>query len=145
MNIEVENGLTFEDSLFKGSEKIFARAVAGFLCGIIRIFDKDKEKPMSRRCDLLGTGPMSGNNVSHAMNKTRRRFEPNLCNVTLASDVLGQNYKLRITAATLRTVDFKGGLDTFLMGTKNAKLTDKAKKIKKALIKKQAEAAEAAA
>ena len=100
---------------------------------------------MSRRCDLLGTGPMSGNNVSHAMNKTRRRFEPNLCNVTLASDVLGQNYKLRITAATLRTVDFKGGLDTFLMGTKNAKLTDKAKKIKKALIKKQAEAAEAAA
>ena len=95
---------------------------------------------MSRRCDLLGTGPMSGNNVSHAMNKTRRRFEPNLCNVTLSSDVLGQNYKLRITAATLRTVDFKGGLDTFLMNTKNAKLTDKAKKIKKALIKKQAEA-----
>ena len=100
---------------------------------------------MSRRCDLLGTGPMSGNNVSHAMNKTRRRFEPNLCNVTLASDVLGQNYKLRITAATLRTVDFKGGLDTFLMGTKNSKLTDKAKKIKKALIKKQAEAEAAAA
>ncbi|MEP6343189.1 MAG: 50S ribosomal protein L28 [Maricaulaceae bacterium] len=100
---------------------------------------------MSRRCDLLGTGPMSGNNVSHAMNKTRRRFEPNLCNVTLVSDALGQNFKLRITAATLRTVDFKGGLDTFLMGTKNAKLTDKAKKIKKALIKKQAEVAEAAA
>lgn len=95
---------------------------------------------MSRRCDLLGTGPMSGNNVSHAMNKTRRRFEPNLCNVTLASESLGQNYKLRVTAATLRTVDFKGGLDSFLMGTKNAKLTDKAKKIKKALIKKQAEA-----
>ena len=100
---------------------------------------------MSRRCALLGTGPMSGNNVSHAMNKTRRRFEPNLCNVTLSSDVLGQNFKLRITAATLRTVDFKGGLDSFLMNTKNAKLTDKAKKIKKALIKKQAEMAEAAA
>ena len=100
---------------------------------------------MSRRCDLLDTGPMSGNNVSHSNVKTRRRFEPNLCNVTLASDVLGQNFKLRITAATLRTVDFKGGLDTFLMGTKNAKLTDKAKKIKKALIKKQAEAADAAA
>lgn len=96
---------------------------------------------MSRRCDLLGTGPMSGNNVSHAMNKTRRRFEPNLCNVTLASEGLEQNYKLRITAATLRTVDFKGGLDSFLMNTKNAKLTDKAKKIKKALIKKKAEAA----
>jgi len=96
---------------------------------------------MSRTCDLLGTGPMSGNNVSHAMNKTRRRFEPNLCNVTLASDALGQNFKLRVTAATLRTVDFKGGLDSFLLGTKNHKLTDKAKKIKKALVKKQAEAA----
>ncbi len=96
---------------------------------------------MSRRCDLLDTGPMSGNNVSHSNVKTRRRFEPNLCNVTLASEAMGQNYKLRVTAATLRTVDFKGGLDAFLMGTKNAKLTDKAKKIKKALIKHQAEAA----
>lgn len=96
---------------------------------------------MSRRCDLLDTGPMSGNNVSHSNVKTRRRFEPNLCNVTLASEALGQNFKLRVTAATLRTVDFKGGLDSFLMGTKNAKLTDKAKKIKKSLIKKQEEAA----
>ena len=96
---------------------------------------------MSRRCDLLDTGPMTGNNVSHSNIKTRRRFEPNLCNVTMASEVLGQNFKLRVTAATLRTVDFKGGLDSFLMGTKNAKLTDKAKKIKKSLIKKQAEAA----
>ena len=96
---------------------------------------------MSRRCDLLDTGPMSGNNVSHSNVKTRRRFEPNLCNVTIASEALGQNFKLRVTAATLRTVDFKGGLDSFLMNTKNAKLTDKAKKIKKALIKKQAEAA----
>ena len=96
---------------------------------------------MSRRCDLLDTGPMTGNNVSHSKVRTRRRFEPNLCNVTLSSEGLAQNYKLRITAATLRTVDFKGGLDAFLMNTKNAKLTDKAKKIKKALIKKQAEAA----
>lgn len=96
---------------------------------------------MSRRCDLLDTGPMSGNNVSHSNVKTRRRFDVNLCNVTLASEALGQKYKLRIAAKTLRTVDFKGGLDGFLMGTKNAKLTDKAKKIKKALIKKQAEAA----
>jgi len=94
---------------------------------------------MSRRCDLLDTGPMSGNNVSHAMNKTRRRFEVNLCNVTLASDSLGQNFRMRIAAKTLRTVDFKGGLDGFLMGTKNHKLTEKAKKIKKAIIKKAAE------
>jgi len=96
---------------------------------------------MSRRCDLLNTGPMSGHNVSHSNIKTKRRFEVNLCNVTLPSDALGQNFKLRIAAKTLRTVDFKGGLDGFLMGTKNAKLTDKAKKIKKALIKKQAETA----
>ena len=95
---------------------------------------------MSRRCDLLDTGPMSGNNVSHSNVKTRRRFEPNLCNVTLKSDILDKNFKLRITAATLRTVDFKGGLDGFLMGTKNAKLSEKARKIKRALVKKQAEA-----
>ena len=96
---------------------------------------------MSRRCDLLNTGPMSGNNVSHSQVKTRRRFDVNLCNVTLASDTLGQKYKMRVAAKTLRTVDFKGGLDGFLLGTKNAKLTDKAKTIKKAVLKKQAEAA----
>ncbi len=96
---------------------------------------------MSRRCDLLNTGPMSGHNVSHSNVKTKRRFEVNLCNVTLASDTLGQKFKMRVAAKTLRTVDFKGGLDGFLMGTKNAKLTDKAKTIKKAIVKKQAEAA----
>ena len=99
---------------------------------------------MSRRCDLLDTGPMSGNNVSHSKVRTRRRFEVNLCNVTLASEALGQKYRLRVAAKTLRTVDFKGGLDGFLMGTKNHKLTDKAKTIKKALVKKQEEVAAAA-
>ncbi len=93
---------------------------------------------MSRRCDLLDTGPMSGNNVSHSKVHTRRRFEVNLCNVTLMSDTLGQKYKLRIAAKTLRTVDFKGGLDAFLLGTKNHKLTNKAKTIKKAIMKSQA-------
>jgi large subunit ribosomal protein L28 len=87
---------------------------------------------------------MSGNNVSHSNVKTRRRFEVNLCNVTLASETLGQKYRLRVAAKTLRTVDFKGGLDGFLMGTKNHKLTDKARNIKKAIVKKQTEAAEAA-
>jgi len=99
---------------------------------------------MSRRCDLLDTGPMSGNNVSHAKNKTRRRFEVNLCTVTLPSETLGQKFKMRIAAKTLRTVDFKGGLDGFLLGTKNQKLTVKAKKIKKAIVIK-AEEDEAAA
>ncbi len=94
---------------------------------------------MSRRCDLTDIGPMSGNNVSHSNAKTRRRFEPNLCNVTLISDQLEQKFKLRITAATLRTVDFKGGLDGFLMNTKNKKLSEKARKIKRALIRKEAE------
>ncbi|PHR56265.1 MAG: 50S ribosomal protein L28 [Robiginitomaculum sp.] len=101
---------------------------------------------MSRRCDLTDIGPMTGNNVSHSNAKTRRRFEPNLCNITLVSDTMGQKYRVRITAATLRTVDFKGGLDGFLMNTKNKKLSDKARKIKRALIKfvAEAEAAEAA-
>ncbi len=96
---------------------------------------------MARRCDLLDTGPMSGNNVSHSKVRTRRRFEVNLCNVTLASEGLGQKFKVRIAAKTLRTVDFKGGLDGFLMGTKNHKLTTKGRNLKKALIKKQAETA----
>lgn len=99
---------------------------------------------MSRRCDLTDIGPMTGNNVSHSNAKTRRRFEPNLCNVTLVSDTMGQKFKVRITAATLRTVDFKGGLDGFLMGTKNKKLSEKARKIKRALIKFVAEAEAAA-
>lgn len=99
---------------------------------------------MSRTCDLLGTGPMSGHNVSHSNIKTKRRFEVNLCNVTLRSQALGQDYKLRIAAKTLRTVDFKGGLDGFLMGTKNHKLTDKARKLKKAVAASLAATGEAA-
>lgn len=94
---------------------------------------------MSRRCDLLNTGPMSGHNVSHSNIKTNRRFNVNLCNVTLASDTLGQKFRMRIAAKTLRTVDFKGGLDGFLLGTKNHKLTDKAKKIKKMVVKAKAD------
>jgi len=87
---------------------------------------------MSRRCDLMeNLGPMSGNNVSHAMNKTRRVFNVNLCDVTLRSDALNRNFKMRIAAKTLRTVDHKGGLDAFLLATKSHKLTAKAKKMRK--------------
>tara|TARA_R110002096_G_scaffold5332_4_gene24918 strand:- start:4236 stop:4496 length:261 start_codon:yes stop_codon:yes gene_type:complete len=85
-----------------------------------------------------------GNNVSHANNRTRRRFLPNLCDVTLASDVLGQSYKLRIAAKTLRSVDHMGGLDNYLMKAKDDGLSTRAMKIKRALKKKSA-AAEAAA
>ena len=99
---------------------------------------------MSRRCDLMDNlGPMTGNNVSHAQNKTRRVFNVNLCDVTLRSDALNRNFKLRIAAKTLRTVDHKGGLDAFLTGTKAHKLTPKAKKLRKDVLAAKAEAAAA--
>jgi large subunit ribosomal protein L28 len=95
---------------------------------------------MSRVCELSGKGPMSGNNVSHANNRTRRRFLPNLNDVTLLSDVLGQSFSLRISAAALRTVDHRGGLDAFLAKSKDDELSPKALKIKKELVKAQAAA-----
>ncbi|MCF8879729.1 50S ribosomal protein L28 [Hyphobacterium sp. SN044] len=97
---------------------------------------------MSRRCELTGVGPMVGNNVSHANNKTKRRFLPNLCDVTLASEALGQSYRFRITAGALRSVDHVGGLDTFLMKARDANLSTRALKVKRAL-KKKADAAAA--
>ncbi len=100
---------------------------------------------MARRCELTGVGVMSGNNVSHANNRTRRRFLPNLCNVTLGSEALGQSFKFRITAAALRSVDHNGGLDGFLVKAKDDKLSPAAIKIKKELKKKLAETAEASA
>lgn len=90
---------------------------------------------MSRVCELTGKGPMSGNSVSHANNKTRRRFLPNLNDVTLISDVLGQSFKLRISAAALRSVDHRGGLDAFLAKAKDDELSSGALKIKKDIAK----------
>ena len=95
---------------------------------------------MTRRCELSGVGPAVGNNVSHAKNRTRRRFLPNLCVVTLASEALGQNYKLRIAAKTLRSVDHIGGFDAYLMKAKDDNLSDRVRKIKRALVKKTAAA-----
>ncbi|WP_425091212.1 50S ribosomal protein L28 [Tropicimonas sp. S265A] len=95
---------------------------------------------MSRRCELTGKGVMVGNNVSHANNKTKRRFLPNLNDVTLQSEALGQGFKLRISAAALRTVDHRGGLDAFLAKAKDAELSAKALKIKKDIAKAQAAA-----
>ncbi|MEZ5686970.1 MAG: 50S ribosomal protein L28 [Paracoccaceae bacterium] len=95
---------------------------------------------MSRVCELTGKGPTTGNKVSHANNKTRRRFLPNLNEVTLMSDVLGQSFKLRISAHGLRSVDHRGGLDAFLAKAKDVELSDKALKIKKAIAKAQAAA-----
>ena len=95
---------------------------------------------MSRVCELTGKGPMSGNTISHANNKTRRRFLPNLNDVTLISDVLGQSFKLRVTAAALRSVDHRGGLDAYLAKAKDEELSDTALKIKKDIAKAQAAA-----
>ena len=86
---------------------------------------------MSRRCEFTGKGPMSGNNVSHANNKTRRRFLPNLNDVTLQSETLGRGFKLRISAAALRSVDHRGGLDAFLAKAKDSELSANALKVKK--------------
>lgn len=98
---------------------------------------------MARRCDLTGRGVQSGNNVSHAHNKTRRRFLPNLQDVTVMSEVLGSSVRLRIAARTLRSIEHKGGLDKFLLETANGKLTDEAQTIKRK-IKKVIEADAAA-
>ena len=95
---------------------------------------------MSRVCELSGKGPMVGNNISHANNKSKRRFLPNLNDVTLLSDVLGQSFKMRVSAAALRTVDHRGGLDAFLAKAKDEELSAKALKIKKDIEKAQAAA-----
>ena len=95
---------------------------------------------MSRRCEFTNKGPMSGNNVSHANNKTKRRFLPNLNDVTLTSEVLGRSFKFRISAAALRTVDHRGGLDGFMAKAKEAELSANALKVKKEIAKAQAAA-----
>ena len=95
---------------------------------------------MSRRCELTGKGPMVGNNVSHANNKTKRRFLPNLNDVSLQSETLDRTFKLRISAAALRSVDHRGGLDKFLAKAKDSELSGNALKIKKEIAKAQAAA-----
>ena len=95
---------------------------------------------MSRVCELTGKGPMTGNNVSHANNKTRRRSLPNLNETTLQSEALGRSFKLRISAHALRSVDHRGGLDQFLAKAKDSELSANALKIKKAIQKSGMEA-----
>ena len=80
---------------------------------------------MSRRCELTGKGVMVGNNVSHANNKTKRRFLPNLNDVTMLSEVLDRSFKFRVSAAALRTVDHRGGLDGFMAKAKDNELSEK--------------------
>lgn len=88
---------------------------------------------------------MSGNNVSHANNKTRRRFLPNLCEVTLMSEALGQSFRFRVSASALRSVEHRGGLDAFLLKAKSNDLSQRARLLKKQIAKKIAEDAASAA
>ena len=96
---------------------------------------------MARQCELTGIKPMTGNNVSHSNARTKRRFLPNLVDVTLRSETLERSFKMRIAAKALRTVDKHGGLDGFLAKAKTELLSVKAAKIKRDIEKKTAEEA----
>ena len=94
---------------------------------------------MARRCELTGKAVQTGNNVSHANNRSRRRFLPNLCNVSLMSEILDRTIRLRISAAALRSVEHRGGLDAFLTKARDRELSPKAQLLRKEIIKKQVE------
>src|SRR5579871_1344832 len=94
---------------------------------------------MSRRCDLTGKTVLVGHKVSHSNIKTKRRFLPNLCNVTLQSDALGQRVRLRISANALKSVDHRGGLDAFLIKARESELSPKARELKRKIEKKIAD------
>lgn len=93
---------------------------------------------MARQCELTGTKPMVGNNVSHSQVKTKRRFEPNLVRVSLHSEALERSFQLRIAAKALRTVDKLGGLDAYLSKARDEQLSARAMKIKREIEKKAA-------
>ncbi|QBX38717.1 50S ribosomal protein L28 [Brevundimonas sp. S30B] len=98
---------------------------------------------MARRCELTGIGPMVGNSVSHSNIKTKRRFLPSLKTVKVASEALGQTFSLRISNAALRTLDYKGGLDAFIVKARDEQLSPTAQKIKRQVRAKLAEQAAA--
>lgn len=99
---------------------------------------------MSRRCQITGKGVLTGNNVSHANNKTRRRFLPNLQETSLLSDILGTSIRLRLSTRAIRTVELKGGIDAFLLNTPDRRLPEDVKVVKRRLIRAQAKRASAA-
>jgi large subunit ribosomal protein L28 len=100
---------------------------------------------MSRRCELTGKAVLTGNLVSHSNRKTRRRFLPNLCQVTLISDALKRSVRLRISAHALRSVEHRGGLDAFLVKARQGELSLRARELKRQIEKAQAETPAAAA
>jgi large subunit ribosomal protein L28 len=106
--------------------------------------DHLKDQTMSRRCELTGIGPMVGHHVSHSNVKTKRRFLPSLKKVKLASEALGQTFTLRISNAALRTLDFKGGLDAYIVKAGDEQLSIAAQRIKRQVKSKLAEQTAAA-
>ena len=98
---------------------------------------------MSRRCQITGKGVLTGNNVSHANNKSRRRYLPNLQETSLLSDVLGGAVRMRLTTNGIRTVEHNGGLDAFLLGTPNRRLPLEARALKRRILRAQAKKAAA--
>ena len=96
---------------------------------------------MSRRCELTGIGPMVGNSVSHSNVKTKRRFLPSLRQINLQSEALGTSFRLKISNAALRTLDFRGGLDAFIIKADDANLSIRARRLKKQIKDKLAEQA----
>jgi large subunit ribosomal protein L28 len=93
---------------------------------------------MSRRCELTGKMALTGHKVSHSNRKSKRRFLPNLCNVTLISDTLGRSVRLRITANALKSVDHRGGLDAFLLKAKDVELAPRVLELKRQIARKRA-------
>tara|TARA_B100000470_G_scaffold187708_1_gene153520 strand:+ start:466 stop:744 length:279 start_codon:yes stop_codon:yes gene_type:complete len=91
---------------------------------------------MSQKCELTGKSPLKGHRVSHANNKMKRKFFPNLKKVTFKSDILKRNIRLNVSNSVLRTVDYKGGIDFYLKGVKSFKLSSRAKKLKNKIIAK---------
>ncbi len=93
---------------------------------------------MTRKCELTGKGPLKGHNVSHANNKTKRKFNPGIKKIKFKSDILKKNIVLKVSNAALRTVDFKGGIDKFLKSAKVFKLSKRAKKYRSKIVLKEA-------
>ena len=91
---------------------------------------------MVKKCDITQVKPMTGNNVSHAVNKTKRRFLPNLQNTSFFSEILGKKIKLKVTSKGIKTVEKNGGIDKFLLNSKNSKLNTETRKLKKILVSK---------
>jgi len=120
---------------------ISRRCLSGVAMGLARLADIPcrigGQKQMARRCELTGKAVLSGNNVSHAKRRTKRRFLPNLCNVTLQSEALKKRVRLTISAQALRSVEHRGGLDAFLLKAGNEELSLKARRMKRDIAKAQ--------